>query len=865
MIRLPVLHAAWCAALLWLSSGSHAQERQRHAAGRPFGMVQPGPREGAGPAVFSHTGNGHTDILVSPVLHGSEAAPGEQALPGYYRADFQSVRAELTAARRVAMHRYTFDAKAEPRIAIALQGQGGSSTLRIRDRQTVTAHVEQGAYSFHVHISFSASFTDTVIAAGAPARFRFAPGMEPLRIKVALSSVGAENAVANMHAEMPGWDFDMIREGAEKAWERELSKIDIRAGDPGLRAAFYAALHRCFLRPSLYSDANGSYLRPGGTVQKTDGFDYYTAAPMHEAPASWNPLLNIISKKKAAHFVRTFVARTEAGSPANGEQVLYGHSVLASVGDAILTGNWNFDLEKAQEAMKGFSNARSRDGMNSYLDQGFVSREDATHAVARTMQFALEDWCVARVSAIIERRDDEKKWMKRAKSWKNLFDPVSARIRPRFNGGWPDVTDHVPVAALHDLTAQMRMMGGEMPFELALDSLFGNLSAHRHESAPHHEPFAGFLPYLYNYVPRPGKAQDAARLLLDERIYGSHVTRAGDAWLVFASLGMYPVTPGTGIYAMSCPRFDTTVIHLENGRDFLMTANTGQGRVYIDSASLRGMPFYNSYMQHNDILMGGDFAVYLTDSLTGRFGTRYRCFPSAYVKGAPYLPAPVIESGGLYFDAVCRVSISSLVPGAEIRYIISGAGSEIESYSGPLELNRSARVTAFVIDRQGNESPHVSADFRLLPYPDRHIRTEPCGVPPFTAGGPEALIDGLQGDTTLAGHRWRGCLGNEIECVIDLGKETEIRRLAAGFLSRDDIHAMPPGEVVFSLSGDGTLFSEILRLKSAARQGTGAYVERLSGEIEPTTTRYVKMRAVAADSSGSLHDRLMLIDEVSID
>ena len=61
------------------------------------------------------------------------------------------------------------------------------------------------------------------------------------------------------------------------------------------------------------------------------------------------------------------------------------------------------------------------------------------------------------------------------------------------------------------------------------------------------------------------------------------------AWYIFASLGFYPVCPGSPFYVLASPSFPKAVLHLENGKSFILQAeNASEENIYIQKVTLNG-------------------------------------------------------------------------------------------------------------------------------------------------------------------------------------------------------------------------------------------------------------------------------------
>ena len=82
---------------------------------------------------------------------------------------------------------------------------------------------------------------------------------EEIYVKVALSPVSIENAKLNMIAELPQWDFENVVANAEKDWNEELNKIQIKTKDSAVKRIFYTALYHTMIAPSVFCDVNGDY------------------------------------------------------------------------------------------------------------------------------------------------------------------------------------------------------------------------------------------------------------------------------------------------------------------------------------------------------------------------------------------------------------------------------------------------------------------------------------------------------------------------------------------------------------------------------------------------------------------------------
>ena len=113
----------------------------------------------------------------------------------------------------------------------------------------------------------SARDTQSVEGRGLEAVFDFAPSADPLIVKVALSPVSEQNAIANMDAETPDFNFDGVRARTQQMWREELSRVDFSAS-PAMEKSLYTALYHAMMAPSTSMDVNGEYRGPDNQVHQ---------------------------------------------------------------------------------------------------------------------------------------------------------------------------------------------------------------------------------------------------------------------------------------------------------------------------------------------------------------------------------------------------------------------------------------------------------------------------------------------------------------------------------------------------------------------------------------------------------------------
>lgn len=240
------------------------------------------------------------------------------------------------------------------------------------------------------------------------------------------------------------------------------------------------------------------------------------------------------------------------------------------------------------------------------------------------------------------RLDIAKQFDSRARNWRNVFDPKTGFMRARksdgqfrepFNpavaGYYGDYTEgnawqytwYVP----QDTAGLIRAMGGNKRFVAKLDALFdskvdpkafanveditGLIGYYAHGNEPSHH-----IGYLYVYAGQPWKTQERLKQIVTSQyqpvpdgLSGNDDLGQMSAWLIFTSLGFYPVTPGSGEYVIGRPFVDRAVLHLPNGKSFTIVAeNLSDTRGYVGAVRLNGQPLSRAFIRHNEILAGGE-------------------------------------------------------------------------------------------------------------------------------------------------------------------------------------------------------------------------------------------------------------------
>ena len=902
---------------------------------------------------FSHThlsGTGipdYGDILLMPTtgeFH-FEAAPdepdrgyasrfshqNETARPGYYsvKLDDDNILAELTTTTRVGFHRYSFPKTDRANIILDLAHRDKvlDSAITIVDKTHVEGfrRSESWAKDQYVYfvIEFSQPFVSSSVSTGGQtsdtakeasgtdlkAAFRFsANDGTPVLAKVAISAVSLEGARKNLTGEISHWDFNKVRDDANRIWNSELARIQVSGGTEAQLKTFYSALYHTMLAPNTYVDLDRQYRGRDFKAHTAKDFDYYTVFSLWDTFRAAHPLYSIIDQRRTKDFIKTFLAQYEQGGrlpvwelSANETDTMIGYHAVSVIADAVAKDIDGFDRKLALKAMKHSADLKHL-GLDAYTDHGMIGMEEERESVSKTLEYAYDDWCIAEVARKLGEDDDYDRFIARAQYYKNVFDRQSGFMRPRANNNWLTPFDPREVDfnfteanswqytffVPHDISGLMALLGGKKAFAAKLDALFsadskttgreqaditGLIGQYAHGNEPSHH-----MAYLYNYANQPWKTQARVRQIMDnfyqptpEGLIGNEDCGQMSAWYVLSAAGLYPVTPGAPVYAIGSPLFPETTFKLENGRKFVIkAARVSKNNFYIQSAMLNRRPYTKSYISHRDLMSGGELVFVMGPRPNMSWGAGDWDVPVSRITAPPIVPVPVIKAVSPTFKDFLLISVAGITPGPEFHYTVDGSLPTIRStrFTSPFLIDRSTTVKAIAIER--DETSLVStARYHRIP----HSWTISLGTrysSQYNGGGNLALIDGIQGTNNWTGGGWQGYQGQDLVATIDLGKVQNVTQVSANFLQDVGAWIMMPPKVDFEFSTDGRTFVLAASVPNAIpERQEGVVTSAFGSSFQSTPVRYVRMRAhnygkLPAWHPGHGGDAWIFADEITV-
>lgn len=595
----------------------------------------------------------------------------EESTPYYYKvylADHDAT-VEITPTSRAAYLRITYPESSMSYIVV--DAFPGESWIEVTGNRII-------GYNTHNHGGVTDNFrnwfvieSDTpfesadVIQEHAIVGFPTSRGQK-VNLRVASSFISIEQAELNL-SELKD-DFDQTKTWARNQWNEALGRIEIADDNIDNLRTFYSCLYRTLLFPRDLSEINSTgervhYSPHTGKVEK--GY-FFTDTGFWDTFRSLFPLMNLLypetSAKVQEGLVNDYLESgflPEWASPGH-RGCMVGNNSASVVADAAIMGVEGYDMEKLWEAVTSGAhkvhptvNSSGRLGHEYYDSLGYVPCDvDIRENVARTLEYAYDDWCIWQFGKAIGKSEEElAPYKKAARNYRNLYDAEVGLMNGRQKDGafrrpfsplkWGgDFTEgnslHYTWSVFHDVQGLIDLMGGNDAFNAQMDTVF--LMPPKYDDSyygfPIHEivemtvmgmgnyahgnqPIQHML-YLYDWSGQPWKAQARIREVmkkfytpLPDGYCGDEDNGQTSAWYVFSALGFYPVCPASGQYALGSPLFKKATVHLPEGDLIINAPENSDQNIYVRKMKYNGKVWTRNFILFNDIKRGGriDFTM----------------------------------------------------------------------------------------------------------------------------------------------------------------------------------------------------------------------------------------------------------------
>lgn len=501
-------------------------------------------------------------------------------------------------------------------------------------------------------------------------------GAQVVTMRYGISYISVEQAKQNMEREITGFDFNRAKIDAQKIWEKRLGQIEVSGGTEAHMRTFYTALYRCSERMVDINEYGRFFSAWDRQVHESEE-PFYVDNWIWDTHIALEPLQTILNPELETQKINSLIEiYKESGimprfALTSGEWAgMTGNFASVWMWDAWVKG-LRFDMETAYEGFRKNSLERTllpwRSGDATPIDTFYNAHGyypalrpgepetipevdtnwERRQAVSITTVNSYSDWCIARIAHMLGKTDDEQLFLGRAANYRNVFRTERGMMWPKdANGEWVEPFNPMHDGRAyftennayifnwdvkHDLKGLIELMGGREKAEAKLDELFhmgiGTAKFRFYNVLPDATGLMGMfqmgnepsfhIPYIYDYVGSPWKAQKYLHSLIDTYFIDSYLGMPGDedgggmsAFVVFTMMGFFPVTPGTTTYAIGSPFFEKATIYLPDGKTFIVRAkNLSQENKFIQSARLNGEPLDKPWFTHEQLMVGGELEL----------------------------------------------------------------------------------------------------------------------------------------------------------------------------------------------------------------------------------------------------------------
>ncbi len=570
----------------------------------------------------------------------------EAAQPGYYTVTLEEeIKAELTATNHTGIHRYTFPKSKEACIRIDYKSAFGElfeaeyntiSNNTINGYASASSVCTTGRYFVYYHIESNKDFVRYEEKDGYLFAYFQTEKSEQVELQVTLSPISTEQAAADVQATLSNKSFDEVRDEAYSKWEDLMNRIEVE-GKEEYKRLFYTHLYHCYLNPVNSTSSSGTYKGTDNKVYEANGYTHYDSWSIWDNFRNKFSLYALTIPEQSSDFGRSLVDLYKSGKSKWLGFYEPVPTIRAEFSSLVL-------LDMHKRGVKGI------DFESIYNELCHEAAYTPSGVPDKILESAYTFWGLAQIADILDKPEDYEVFMSKAmsykKKWRRNFlkigdDADVMHARGIYEGTIWQYRWHVQF----DVDGIIEMIGGKEKYIEQLTYFFDNhLYNHGNQPDIH-------VPFMFNFGDAPWLTQKWVNMILTKDMvqhYGTHkkwkepyygrvykATPDGyikemdddegtmSSWYVLSSMGIHPVLVGEPVFQVSTPIFDKVTIHLENGKDFVIEArNLSDESFYIQSATLNGEDFNQSYIDHADLMNGGKLIYELSDQPNKNWGVK---------------------------------------------------------------------------------------------------------------------------------------------------------------------------------------------------------------------------------------------------
>lgn len=518
----------------------------------------------------------------------------ETSTPYYYSVLLENydIQAEHTVTEHAGYFRFQFTRPEESHIILRSHKKG---SLEVVGTNAVRGFEEDEHVRYYFYAEFSKPFDSfgtafkDEIAMGKPivegkeisviVNYTSAVIPHIVEVKFGISYISLEQAKQNLKKEIPGWEFEEVKNRARSIWNATLNKIKVEGGSEKQRRIFYTALYRSHERMVNISEDGKYYSAFDGKVHDDGGHPFYVDDWLWDTYRSLHSLQLLIDPDRKLDMIRSYIRMYEQNDwmPAfplvRGDHAcMIGHHAASLIADAYAKGLRDYDVEKAYEGLKKtltqatmlpWANGPATELDSVYFAKGFfpalapgqtewvkeVHHWEKRQSVAVTLELSYDAWCLAELAKALGKNEDYEYFTKLSKNYVNVYNTKTGFMSPKTaDGNWIEPFDPklsggqggrayfaecnswtYTWSVQHDIQGLINLMGGREQFIGRLNQLFNEgLNIDKFFFLGQFPDASGLngqfamgdepsfhIPYLYNYAGAPWRTQKCVRQLMD--------------------------------------------------------------------------------------------------------------------------------------------------------------------------------------------------------------------------------------------------------------------------------------------------------------------------------------------------------------
>ena len=423
--------------------------------------------------------------------------------------------------------------------------------------------------------------------------------------KVAISYISESQALLELERTK---DFEKTLKNATRVWERYLSKIEIDTENATRLRVFYSCMYRAFLFPhkAYEQDVDGNAIHYSPFKGEVKSGVRYTDYGFWDTYRTSISFFSLVARDELEEMMQGFLNDYYEGGYLPRWTSLCEIGCMPStlidgaIAEAVCQGIGSKELHKGLlEGMIHHASTPSkierygRKCLDEYLKYGYIPYTASHESINLSLDFAYGDWCIAKVAESLGENEIAKEYYSRAESYKKLFDATRGFfIAKDGNGAWRDNFDPFVwgydytessayqniFGAPHALDEIAKMLGGNDKAIKKLDQIFNTPPIFKHgrygceihemtemanapkglgQCAISNQPSFS-IPFLYAYYGDKEKSDYYVKKIAEECFTtdsypGDEDNGSMSAWYIFATIGKYPICPGSGTWQETTP------------------------------------------------------------------------------------------------------------------------------------------------------------------------------------------------------------------------------------------------------------------------------------------------------------------------